>query len=281
MPAALYVGARRVLLDALDALVEHRDAIILVGAQAIYARTGEADLDVSVAPYTTDADLTIDPRRLGPDPRLDEAMRSGGFVLTHEPGIWTATTTIAGQDVAVPVDLLVPEQLVGKGRRSACLPAHGKNAARRTPGLEAVIADNDPIMVRSLEPDSDSREVRVRVAGAAALLMAKVHKLIDRTADASAGRVSRLKPKDASDVYRLMTVSDPAQMATRLKDLSAEPVAQACVSDGMDHFRHLFSGLRSKGVDLAVEALTGAVPATHVRAFVSAYAATLVDAYDS
>jgi hypothetical protein len=55
----LYVIARRVLLDALDALDEHRDATILVGAQAIYLQTGDADL--GVAEYTTDVDLAFDP----------------------------------------------------------------------------------------------------------------------------------------------------------------------------------------------------------------------------
>ena len=43
----LYVIARRVLLDALDALGGHRDAVVLVGAQAIYLRVGEADLAVA------------------------------------------------------------------------------------------------------------------------------------------------------------------------------------------------------------------------------------------
>jgi len=42
----LYVIARRVLLDALDALGKHRAATILVGAQAIYLHTGDADLGV-------------------------------------------------------------------------------------------------------------------------------------------------------------------------------------------------------------------------------------------
>ena len=57
----LYVIARRVLLDALDALGEHKGATILVGAQAIYLHTGDADL--GVAEYTTDADLARCPRR--------------------------------------------------------------------------------------------------------------------------------------------------------------------------------------------------------------------------
>lgn len=37
----LYVAARRVLLDALTLLAPHGDAVIVVGAQAVYLRTGE------------------------------------------------------------------------------------------------------------------------------------------------------------------------------------------------------------------------------------------------
>ena len=55
----LYVMARRVLLDVLGALGDHRDAIVLVGAQAVYLRVGDADL--AITPYTTDGDLVIDP----------------------------------------------------------------------------------------------------------------------------------------------------------------------------------------------------------------------------
>jgi len=69
----LYILARRVLLDALDALGAHRDAVILVGAQAVYLRTGDADL--AVAPYTTDGDLVLDPAILGLTPPLESALR--------------------------------------------------------------------------------------------------------------------------------------------------------------------------------------------------------------
>ena len=40
--ADLLVAARSALLDALKALVEQRDALILIGAQAIYLHTGDA-----------------------------------------------------------------------------------------------------------------------------------------------------------------------------------------------------------------------------------------------
>jgi hypothetical protein len=42
--APITVEARRALLDALDALSDQRAALVLVGAQAIYIYTGEADV---------------------------------------------------------------------------------------------------------------------------------------------------------------------------------------------------------------------------------------------
>ena len=62
MPGAYdprYVAARSVLLDALGALGAQREAVVLVGAQAIYMYTGA--LELAVAEFTTDGDLTIDP----------------------------------------------------------------------------------------------------------------------------------------------------------------------------------------------------------------------------
>ena len=58
----LYALARRVLLDALEALGGQADAIVLVSAQAIYLHTGAAEL--AVAEFTTDSDLSIDPGAL-------------------------------------------------------------------------------------------------------------------------------------------------------------------------------------------------------------------------
>lgn len=40
-----YVAARRVLLDALAALLAQRNAVVLVGAQAIYLRVGQGDAE--------------------------------------------------------------------------------------------------------------------------------------------------------------------------------------------------------------------------------------------
>ena len=50
VPDPLYVAARHALLDAIEALSAHLDAVVLVGAQAVYLHTGSTRaLDVSVA----------------------------------------------------------------------------------------------------------------------------------------------------------------------------------------------------------------------------------------
>ena len=67
-PDPLYVRARIALLDAADALSEQLDAVVLVGAQAIYLHTGDADF--ATAEYTTDADFCVAP----PDHELSAAV---------------------------------------------------------------------------------------------------------------------------------------------------------------------------------------------------------------
>lgn len=210
-----YVVARRVLLDALSALAPHGKAIIVVGAQAIYLRTGLNDL--AIAPYTTDGDLSLDPKLLGDKPELEASMSAAGFRLWEqdgnrtEPGIWVAHERIGEQDLTFPIDLIVPEAAAASGgRRGARLGVHGNRAARRAIGLEAALLDHDAITVSALEPNDD-RRIDVEVAGFAALIVAKAHKIHDRVAS---GRTDRLSDKDAADVYRIMQTAHPDKVAT-------------------------------------------------------------------
>jgi hypothetical protein len=71
-PDRRYVDARRVLLDALEGLVAHERAVIVVGAQAVYLRTRVED--EGIAPFTTDGDLALDPSLLADEPVLRAAM---------------------------------------------------------------------------------------------------------------------------------------------------------------------------------------------------------------
>lgn len=151
-----YVLARTALLDAAEALAPHLDAVVLVGAQAIYLHTGEADL--AVAASTTDADFSVEPRTLGNSPLLDALLTQRGFTPRQHPGGWLSTG-------GVYLDIMVPEPLAGPGRRGADLGAHGRRAARRAKGLEGALVDRQPQLIASLDVD-DNRTVTMNVTSA-------------------------------------------------------------------------------------------------------------------
>ncbi len=96
----LYVRARTALLDTVGALGPHINAVVLVGAQAVYLHTGNADL--AVAEYTTDADFAISPVEIAGAPLLDELLDKAGFRPREHPGGWLSPQGIY-------VDLMVPE----------------------------------------------------------------------------------------------------------------------------------------------------------------------------
>jgi len=242
----LYVLARRVLLDALDALGPHRPAVVLVGAQAIYLRVAESDL--AVQPYTTDGDLAIDPSILADTPPLEDALTSAGFSLQGDAvGIWvTPRTNEAGEAVDVMVDLLVPASASpGKGRRAARLPGHDSKAARIVTGLEGALIDADVIRIGSLEP-SDHRQISIRVAGPAALLVAKMHKISDRT---GTGRTS---DKDALDVLRLLQGVPTADLAARLCRLLDDPRSRSVAEKAVELLQRDFGTPAGVGIEMVI-----------------------------
>ena len=81
--------------------------------------------------------------------------------------------------VTVKVDLLVPEAVGGPGRRAARIGEHGKRTARKARGLEAALLDWERMEFGSLE-GADDRRFDIKVAGPAALLVAKLHKIAER-----------------------------------------------------------------------------------------------------
>jgi len=150
-PDPVYIAARHVLLDSLEAVEKHLDSLILVGAQAVYLQTGETG--IAVAPYTTDGDLMIDPRQLGQKPRIEVAMRKAGFNPEKDSvGIWQRTIEVDGVERSIHVDLLVPESLGGEGRRAARIPPHGHRTARKVSGLEGALVDRDVFTLAALDP---------------------------------------------------------------------------------------------------------------------------------
>lgn len=256
-----YVLARRVLLDALAGLAGQRDAIVLVGAQAIYLNVGEADL--AVPAMTTDGDLAIDPRKLADIPVIGEAMAAAGFVSAAQPGSWRGFG-------GVLIDLMVPGALAtSAGRRSVELGVHGRVATRRTPGLEAAVVDHHIRVIPALD-EADVRAFEIRVAGPAALLVAKLHKLGERLG------TKRMEDKDALDVLRLLRGTETGWMAGRLLDLCSDPVAGPAAEVALRHLEAVFVQRGAIGPEMAARAAAHAEPAAVIRASTEVLTAQLL-----
>jgi hypothetical protein len=246
-PDPEYVLARRVLLDALQALGEQRSAVVLVGAQAIYLHTGDADL--AVAPYTTDGDVAIDPSRLRNDPKLAEALGGAGFYAdTRHVGTWIMSRSLEGRAVEVKIDLMVPEAVGGPGRRGARLGPHGNRAARKARGLEATLVDQQRRTIEALE-DEDERAFEVAVAGPAALLVAKLHKIAERV-----DTPGRREDKDALDILRLLQAVPTEVIADGVRTLLGEEISADETEEALSFLRDLFSEPSRPGCQMAARA---------------------------
>jgi len=248
-PSAFMIALRCALLDALEALADHRHALVLVGAQAIYLYTGTAD--VAVATETKDNDVAVVPEHLVDDPLLEVAMSRAAFThdpQKHQPGEWYSKD-------GYPVELLVPAALHGgAGSRGARIPPHSKRAARVVPGLEAAAVDHQRHEIRALDPD-DARVIAMQVASPAALVVAKLFKLGERHEQDPA----RLLNKDAHDVYRLLRAVETEPVADALAHLQRHDLAGSVTSQALAWLRTLCATPESVIPQMAgqAEALVG------------------------
>jgi hypothetical protein len=262
----LLVRARSVLIDAIEALDDQRNAVIVIGAQAVYLRAGS--IDIALAETTKDSDVALDPRALVDDPRVETAMRAAGFFpsANGQPGSWV-------NSAGIPVDLMVPEALAGAGgpsRRGARLPPHDKKAMRRARGLEAVLIDNEEMEIRALDP-ADGRRVRVRVAGPAALLVAKIHKIWERL-----DTPDRLNDKDAHDAYRLLRAFDTGFLRDVFLLLLQDDLCGGVTREAIGYLDELFGHPDALGAQMAGRAEEGVGDPELVATAVSLLAGDLV-----
>jgi hypothetical protein len=242
------VLARNDLITIVQLLGPQARALTVVGAQAVYEMAGDDDLPVS--PATSDADFVVAPELLLDHPRIDETMLAAGFhVLTDRPGIWLRGGS--------GVDFLVPETVAGSGRRSVTLPHdHGTMAVGRAAGLELALVDRHLRRLSSFDTDA---AVEVHVAGHAALLCAKAHKLHERLANETR-RPDRVLPKDALDMYRLMRTSTPAAVARVFKRAARDDRCAAAAANAADYLCAIF-GPNGRGAGLLAAALPDDVAA--------------------
>jgi len=244
----LYVVARSVLLDALDALGSQRKAVILIGAQAIYLHTGAIEL--AVAEYTTDADIALDPAALETVPEIESAMTAAGFHRGNRVGAWSVSREVGGVITKVEVDLMVPEAVGGAGSRAARLLGHAKHVARKARGLEAALIDRSMRVINALDP-ADARSFAIAVAGPVALMVSKLHKLQERLAEPEQRRVDA---KDALDVLRLLRAIPTQDLAKTFQTLLHTDVSREVTREAIVALKDLFANTRAPGCQLAVRA---------------------------
>ena len=260
----LLVRARAGLLDALQALEGQRDALVVIGAQAVYLRTGE--LDVALAPATNDSDFSLDPRLLNDDPRIEQAMRRAGFLPSAQPGSWL-------REDGIPVDLMVPRKLAGSGRRSVSIPPHDKFSARQTRGIEATLVDFDVQEITSLDL-ADNRSISAKVAGPAALLVAKIHKIVERLQTPI-----RSNDKDAHDSYRILRSVETSELRNRFLSLLNDELSQQSTMEALVYLREQFAaGPESAGSMMAGRAEAGLGDPSQVSLSVAFLAEDLINA---
>ena len=140
-------------------------------------------------------------------------------------------------------------------------------AARKALGLEGVVIDVDVMEISGLEA-AETRSFSVRVAGPAALVVAKLHKLQERL---QVGKADRIADKDASDVYRIMQAVPVEDFLVRLRPLLADPIAKGPTTAAVRFLGELFGARASHGVQMAVEALRVGVPADRVQAVCTSF----------
>ncbi len=90
--------------------------------------------------------------------------------------------------------------------------------------------------IRALSPEDD-RVFTANVAGPAALLVAKLHKLGERQVTPS-----RLVDKDAHDIYRLLVAVPTTTLASRIAHLLSDDLAGAVTNQAVTYCEDLFAG---------------------------------------
>jgi hypothetical protein len=107
---------------------------------------------------------------------------------------------------------------------------------RRARGLEAAVVDNEVMEIRALDAN-DTRRLNARVAGPAALLIAKAHKIAERVVSSP----DRLVDKDAHDLYRLLIDTDTQALASTFRILLKDEVCAEITAEAQAYLRDLFA----------------------------------------
>ena len=162
---------------------------------------------------------------------------------------WTISPASTGGLTTPQVDLLVPQIVGGRRGRGAGLGVHGDRAARQVRGIEGALVSRSAMAIGALSTE-DRRSFDLQVAGPAALLVAKVHKLADRADERGS---PRLNNKDAFDVYRLLVAIQAPDFAEETAVLLGDLLSQEVTEEALEEFRELFGTESGTGTRLVVD----------------------------
>lgn len=116
--------------------------------------------------------------------------------------------------------------------------------------MEAAVIDHAPHRLTSLSA-GDPRVFDIRLAGPAALLVAKLHKLNERSQERTA---KRLKDKDALDVLRILRAIPAELLKEMLNRLQHDDLAGTVTHEALEHLQTLFGSRAALGTQMAVRA---------------------------
>ena len=105
-------------------------------------------------------------------------------------------------------------------------------------------------MIRALDP-TDPRGVEVAIAGPAALLISKLHKIRERITEREQ---RRLDDKDALDILRLLQAISTEELAEAFRQLTRAAVAAAVTREALTALEDLFAQANRPGSQTAVRA---------------------------
>lgn len=133
------------------------------------------------------------------------------------------------------------------------------------------------VSIRALE-STDPRAFDVAIAGPAALLIAKAHKIAERVAEREH---RRLEDKDALDVLRLLQATETAALAATVNVLLHADVAREVTREALDILRDQFTDARAAGPQMAARAAGTLASPDVIAASCAALASDLLDAIDA
>ena len=206
--------SRRLLIDTIDALGPFAGSVTVIGAHAVHVWVQEAWGPVDIE-ATRDGDVVLNPVFVAESPKLVDLMSTIGVTpaTADRPGIYGYTSEAdLPWGERTTVDLIVPEAYAGPGRRAARITGQ-PGAVSRARGLELAIWDRHLTTLTTV--DEPAKSIPAHVAGPAALLIAKAHKVHERLQQVTA-RPDRLRPKDSGDIALLTMIAPAAEAANTM-----------------------------------------------------------------